>query len=143
MSNAKSFFKKTCKFTNVALKKAQGLIEMSQINLRISNLKGKIERKCAIIGALVVSKKNGGSKKLTVEQCDEKIEKLCNDIETLRQKLKKAKNEVKEVKHHLNNCSFCDDCFVDEEDDSDEDSGKFDDSSNYDDYDDFSKFDDD
>ena len=144
MSNSKSFFKKTCMLTNVALKKAQGLIEMSQINLKISNLKSKIERKCAVIGALTISKRNGGSKKLTTEQCDEKIEKLCQDIEKLRKKLKKSKNEDKEIKQHLSNCSFCDDCCSKKNDGDDEadDSSNFEESEDDYDYDDFSKFDD-
>lgn len=145
MGKSKSFLKKTCMFTNVALKKAQALIEMSQVNLKISNFKSKIERKCAVIGALFISKKNGGSKKLTVEQCEEKIEKLCQDVEKLRKKLKKSRNEAKEIKQHLNNCSFCDDC-CSEGDECDDDLSSEEESNlseeDYD-YDDFSKFEDD
>lgn len=118
---SKSFFKKTCFFTNTALKKAQNFIEVSQLNLKISSLKSKMERKCSLIGALVVSKKNGCLKKLSAEQCDEKIDKLCDNIEKLRNKIRKLKGEVKEIKQHMKNCSFCSyDCNDDEDDFDDE-----------------------
>lgn len=115
MSKSKSFFKKTCMFTNTALKKAQNLIEISQLNLKVAKLKSKAERKCALVGALIVAKKNGCLKKLSVEQCDEKVDKLCKDVEKLKQKIKKVRAEIKEIKHHMHSCNFCDDGFDDDD----------------------------
>lgn len=121
MGKSKLLFKKTRRFTNTALKKAQNLVEMSQINFKISSLKCKVERKCAVIGALVVSKKSG-VKKFTPSQCDEKIEKLCKDVEKLRQKIRSARDEADEIQRHMKNCSFCDDCKKSDEcDDCDDD----------------------
>ena len=86
MSNSKSFFRKTRGFTNKAFKKAQNIFEISQLNFKISGLRARMERKFCLIGALVVSKKKGCLKKISESQCDEKIEKLCCDIEKLKKK---------------------------------------------------------
>ena len=118
---SKSLFQKTCFFTNTALKKAQNFIELSQLNLRISGLKSRVERKCSLIGALIVSKKNGCVKNISGSQCDEKIDKLCCDVEKLRKKIIKAKNEINDIKRHMKNCSFCNDDCCDDDDVCDDD----------------------
>lgn len=127
MSKSKSFFKKTRSFTNRAVRKTQNLLEISKLNFRISSLKSKIERKCSIIGALIVSQKKGSLKKLSESECNEKIDKLCGDVEKLKCKIRKSKAEIKEIKQHMKKCSCYDDCedceeacFCDDEFDEDD-----------------------
>ncbi len=116
---SKMIFEKTKKITNSVWKKAQVLVELSQINLKISSIKNKIKKKCAIIGALVVSKNSGELKKIEPDEYDNKIEKLCQDIKKLKQILNKTKHEAFKIKKQLNYCG-CDDCSDQNEKDSDE-----------------------
>ena len=80
-----------------AEKKAQELIELSQLKWTIARLKSKIERKYAKIGSITYSHQ----KNLNSDCCElfeSKIKSICQELDDLFSQLKCAECEYDEIK---------------------------------------------
>lgn len=107
--NEKKFMKKTCGIAKAVVKKTQEIFEVSQLKIKMIQIKNKIERKYVKIGYFVYNKqKNNGLKDLKEELEKEKFKDFCKEIDELYVDLKKLEVEYAEIKSCIkkeqNNC---------------------------------------
>ena len=101
MEKSKRMAKKTCCFAKTFLKKTQELIEISQVNFKIMQMKNKLERKLVKIGHAVYKKqkdegieslKNCLDKEIFRNYCEE-IDGIYEEIDDLEEELRELKKE--------------------------------------------------
>lgn len=99
MEKSKKVARKTCCFAKTFFKKTQELIEVSQINIKIMQLKNKLERKLVKIGHSVYKKqKDEGLEGL--KKCLEKdiFIEFCKEIDSIYDEIEKLEEELSEIK---------------------------------------------
>lgn len=105
MDKSKTVIKKTrCVAMNI-FKKTQKLFEISQNNIRIMQLKNKLERKYVKIGYSVYNKlRKDGIEKLKDNLGTDCFKKCCEEIDELNKEIKKTEKELDELKNDLKCC---------------------------------------
>ena len=125
--NKNSFVNKTCKLAKNMVSKTQKVFEISQLNLKIVQIKNKIERKYVKIGYCIYKKqKQQGFDKIKDVAENEKFKLICQEIDKLYEKLHDIEDELEELrrydknknknKEHICKCSDSDDKYDDLED---------------------------
>ena len=107
MNESNDMIKKTCGFAKNLLKKTQEMLEISHINFKILQLKGRIERKYVKIGYFIYNnQKSIGLERLTYESQTDRLKNICCEIDELYDSIKKLKKELNEIKKY----DYCEDC---------------------------------
>ncbi len=108
MAKSKGFVKKTCCIAKTVMKKTQELFEISQLNVKIMQLKNKIERKFVKIGYCLYSKQNkDGFESLKDEIENEKFKDICKEIEEMYAKIEQYECELAEIKRYVKKNNEC------------------------------------
>ena len=93
MRGKKRLIRKTQNFVKVAVKKTHDVLEIAQLKLKLSQIKSKIEKKYISIGyAQYVKYRQNGAIDSKDLQFNDKIKKICSEIDYLFNK----RNEIKE-----------------------------------------------
>ncbi len=108
MNKTKTVMKKTrCVAKNI-FKKTQKLFEISQNNIKILQLKNKLERKYVKIGYSVYNKlRKDGMEKLKNNLETDSFKACCREIDELNAEIKKIEKELEEMKNEVK-------CYMDE-----------------------------
>lgn len=97
--NEKKLMKKTCGFAKAVVKKTQEIFEISQLKIKMVQIKNKIERKLVRIGYFVyIQQKNQDFEVLKEKMENEKFLNFCREIDGLYAKLKKLEADYAEIK---------------------------------------------
>ncbi len=122
--NKDNFVNKTCKLAKNVVSKTQKVFEISQLNLKIIQIKNKIERKYVKIGYCIYNKqREEGLDKIKYLAENEKFKLICKEIDKLYEKLHKTEEELEEIRRYDKNkkkithckCSNSDEKYEDEE----------------------------
>ena len=98
----RKIMRKTCSFAKAVVRKTQELFEISQLKIKIIQIKNKIERKYVRIGYFLYNKqKTDGFETLKEEIENEKFKNVCKEIDELYQKLEKLEEECSELKSYI------------------------------------------
>ena len=99
MENSKKICRKTTCFAKSFFKKTQELIEISQINLKIMQLKNKLERKMVKLGNSIYKKqKEDGVDGLNECLNGDVFSCYCKEIDEIYEEIEKLEEELKEIK---------------------------------------------
>ncbi|MDE5853117.1 MAG: zinc ribbon domain-containing protein [Oscillospiraceae bacterium] len=98
MSNFNSFFEKARFLANSASKKTGEILEISQLKLKISQIKASIERKYAELGFIYYSNQKAKHVENT-ETFDKKSQNLFKEIDDLFLKLHNIEKTCAEIKN--------------------------------------------
>lgn len=113
-NNKKQIMKKTCSMAKSMIKKAQELFEITQINMKIIQLKNKIERRFVKIGCGIYTARKQAYKEEkeygnetttdktnTILKENENYEYIYKEIDELYEKITKLEEERTEIKRHI------------------------------------------
>ncbi len=102
MNKSKTVMEKTrCVAMNI-LKKTQKLFEISQNNIKIMQLKNKLEKKYVKIGYSVYNKlRKDGLEKLKSNLESDNFKMCCREIDELNGEIKKIEKELDELKNEM------------------------------------------
>lgn len=108
MNKSKTVMKKTRSVAMDIFKKAQKLFEISQNNIKILQLKNKLERKYVKIGYSVYNKlRKDGLEKLKDNLGTDSFKMCCKEIDELNNGIKKIEKELDELKNEMK-------CYIEE-----------------------------
>lgn len=108
MCKSKKLMRKTCCFAKNIVRKTQELFEISQLNLKMMQIKNKIERKLVIVGYYIYdNRKKEGFYEPKRENENEKLKLIFNEIDELYKKLDFLKREADELKSYVKKNEIC------------------------------------